>query len=127
MSAAEVNVNRPQFGQVYMWSLVIAGAAIALVSLYQLPYRDLDPRFGFLCLMVMAGALIRYANPGCRRCFPVCRPFCFLTVLLYGGPGAILLPALEGLPAAPIIRKRPRTVFFNSAILAPSTFCTATV
>jgi hypothetical protein len=37
MSAAEAEVNRPQFGQVYMWSLVVAGAAIALVSIYQLP------------------------------------------------------------------------------------------
>jgi hypothetical protein len=51
MSAAEVDVNRPHFGQVYMWSLVTAGAAITLVSIYLFPFDKLDPRFVFLCLM----------------------------------------------------------------------------
>ena len=58
MSATQVNVDRPQFGQVYMWSLVIAGAAIALGSLVLFPFQKLDAPFFFLCLMVMASALI---------------------------------------------------------------------
>ena len=127
MSAAEVDVNRPQFGQVYMWSLVIAGAAIVLVSLYQLPYRDLDPRFGFLCLMVMASALIAIPIPRVSGRITVADTFVFLTMLLYGGPAAVLVSALEGIAATLIISKRPRTIFFNSAILATSTFCTSTV
>ena len=127
MSAAEVDVNRPQFGQVYMWSLVIAGAAIVLVSLYQLPYRDLDPRFGFLCLMVMASALIAIPIPRVSGRITVADTFVFLTMLMYGGPAAVLVSALEGIAATLIISKRPRTIFFNSAILATSTFCTATV
>ena len=127
MSAAEVDVNRPQFGQVYMWSLVIAGAAIALVSLYQLPYRDLDTRFGFLCLMVMASALIAIPIPRVSGRITVADTFVFLTMLLYGGPAAVLVSALEGIAATLIISKRPRTILFNSAILATSTFCTATV
>ena len=36
MSAAQVDVNRDSFGHVYMWSLVIAGAAIVLGSIYEL-------------------------------------------------------------------------------------------
>ena len=54
MSTARVDVNRDSFGSLYMWSLVTAGAAIVLGSLYTLPFRDLDARFFFLCLMVMA-------------------------------------------------------------------------
>lgn len=127
MSAAEVDVNRPQFGQVYMWSLVIAGAAIALVSLYQLPYGDLDARFGFLCLMVMASALIAIPIPRVSGRITVADTFVFLTMLLYGGPAAVLVSALEGIAATLIISKRPRTILFNSAILATSTFCTASV
>ncbi len=127
MSAAEVEVNRPQFGQVYMWSLVIAGAVIAAVSLYQLPYGDLNPRFGFLCLMVMASALIAIPIPRVSGRITVADTFVFLTMLLYGGPAAVLVSALEGVAATLIISKRPRTILFNSAILATSTFCTATV
>ena len=127
MSAAQVDVNRPQFGQVYMWSLVIAGAAIAIISLYQLPYRDLDARFGFLCLMVMASALIAIPIPRVSGRITVADTFVFLTMLLYGGPAAVLVSALEGIAATLIISKRPRTILFNSAILATSTFFTATV
>jgi signal transduction histidine kinase/ActR/RegA family two-component response regulator len=110
-----------------MWSLVIAGAAIALVSLYQLPYGELDPSFGFLCLMVMASSLIAIPIPRVSGRITVADTFVFLTMLLYGGPAAILVSALEGIAATLIISKRPRTIFFNSAILAISTFCTATV
>ena len=48
-------------------------------------------------------------------------------MLLYGGPAAIFVSALEGVAATLIISKRPRTVLFNSAILATSTFFTATI
>jgi signal transduction histidine kinase/ActR/RegA family two-component response regulator len=125
MSAAEVDVNRPQFGQVYMWSLVIAGAAIALVSVYQLSYRELDARFGFLCLMVIASSLIAIPIPHVSGRITVADTFVFLTMLLYGGSAAILVSALEGVAATLIISKRPRTILFNSAILATSTFFTA--
>ncbi len=110
-----------------MWSLVIAGAVIAAVSLYQLPYGDLNPRFGFLCLMVMASSLIAIPIPRVSGRITVADTFVFLTMLLYGGPAAVLVSALEGVAATLIISKRPRTILFNSAILATSTFCTATV
>lgn len=126
MSAAEVNVNRPQFGQLYMWSLVVAGAAIALVSVYNFPFQELDARFGFLCLMVMASSLIAIPIPRVSGRITVADTFVFLTMLLYGGSAAILVSALEGVAATLSISKRPRTILFNSAILATSTFCTAT-
>ncbi len=127
MSAAEVNVNRPNFGQVYMWSLVTAGAAIVLISLYELPFADLDPRFIFLCLMVMASSLIAIPIPRVSGRITVADTFVFLTLLLYGGSAAIMVSALEGVAATLIISKRPRTILFNSAILATSTFFTVVV
>ena len=127
MSAAEVNVNRPQFGQVYMWSLVTAGAAIALGSVLVLPFHRLDAPFIFLCLMVMASALIAIRIPRVSGRITVADTFVFLTMLLYGGAAAILVSALEGIAATLIISKRPRTILFNSAILATSTFFTSTV
>lgn len=127
MSAAEIDVHRDNFGQVYMWALVTAGATIVLVSVYSLPFRDLDPRFIFLCLMVIASSLVAIRIPTVSGRITVADTFVFLTMLLYGGAAAILVSALEGVAATLIISKRPRTILFNSAILATSTFFTAAV
>src|SRR4030095_4194332 len=127
MSAAEVNVTRAQFGQVYMWSLVIAGAAIVLGAISQLPFHRLDVPFFFLCLMVMASSLVAIKIPRVSGRITVADTFVFLTLLLYGGPAAIVVSALEGVAATLIISKRPRTILFNSAILATSTFFTVVV
>lgn len=127
MSAAQVNVNRDSFGQLYMWSLVIAGAAIVLGSLYELPVADLNAGFVFLCLMVIASSLIAIRIPRVSGRITVADTFVFLTMLLYGGAAAILVSALEGVAATLIISKRPRTILFNSAILATSTFFTVVV
>jgi signal transduction histidine kinase/ActR/RegA family two-component response regulator len=110
-----------------MWSLVVAGAAIALVSVYELPFRDLDAPFFFLCLMVMASSLVAIRIPRVSGRITVADTFVFLTMLLFGGAAAILVSALEGIAATLIISKRPRTILFNSAILATSTFCTVAV
>src|SRR5215203_4802290 len=127
MSAAEVEVNRPHFGQVYMWSLVTAGALITLGSIFTLPFHTLDARFIFLCLMVMASSLIAIPIPRVSGRITVADTFVFLTMLMYGGSAAILVSALEGIAATLSISKRPRTILFNSAILATSTFFTAAV
>ena len=127
MSAAEVNVNRLHFGQIYMWSLVTAGAAITLVAISQLPFSKLDTPFVFLCLMVIASSLVAIRIPRVSGRITVADTFVFLTMLLYGGPAAITVSALEGVAATLIISKRPRTILFNSAILATSTACTVGV
>src|SRR5215212_6972289 len=127
MGAAEVDVNRPHFGQVYMWSLATMGVAIALVSFYQLPFHKLDANFFFLCLMVIASSFIAIRIPRVSGRITVADTFIFLGMLMYGGPAAILLSALEGVAVTVIISKKPRVFLLNSAILATSTFFTATV
>lgn len=127
MSAAEVDVNRPQFGQVYMWSLSTAGAAITLVSIYYFPFDRLDASFVFLCLMVIASSMIAIRIPRVSGRITVADTFVFLGMLMYGGAAAILLSALEGIAVTVIISKKPRVFLFNSAILATSTFFTSTV
>jgi signal transduction histidine kinase/ActR/RegA family two-component response regulator len=104
-----------------MWSLVTAGAVIVLASLYALPFRDLNAGFLFLCLMVMASSLVAIKIPKVSGRITVADTFVFLTMWLYGGAAAILVSALEGVAATLIISKRPRTILFNSAILATST------
>src|ERR1044071_1149408 len=127
MSAAEVDVNSPNFGQVYIWSLMTTGVAITLLSLYQLPFHDLDARFFFLCLMVIASSLIAIRIPRVSGRITVADTFIFLGMLMYGGAAAILLSALEGIAVTVIISKKPQVFILNSAILATSTFLTSTV
>lgn len=127
MGAAEVNVNRQQFGQLYVWSLVTSGAVIVITALFQLPLADLDARFLVLCILVMASSLVAIRIPSVSGRITVADTFIFLTLLLYGGPAAILVSALEGVAATLFISKRIRTLLFNSASLATSTFLTALV
>lgn len=127
MSAAQVNVNRPHFGQIYMWSLAATGAAIALISVFYLPFNRLDARFGFLCLMVVASSLIAIRIPRVSGRITVADTFVFLGMLMYGGAAGILLSALEGVAVTMIISKKPRVFLINSTILATSTFVTSTV
>lgn len=127
MSATEVPINRPYFGQVYIWSLMAGGVAIALVSIYYLPFDKLDIRFLFLCLMVIASSFIAVRIPRVSGRITVADTFVFLGMLMYGGSAAILLSALEGVAVTVIISKKPRVFLLNSAILATSTFFTSTV
>src|SRR6201988_2067117 len=127
MSEARVDVHRDSFGHVYMWSLVTAGAIIILASLYALPFRTLDAGFIFLCLSVMASSLVAIKIPKVSGRITVADTFVFLTMLLYGGAAAILVSAREGVAAPLVISKRPRTILFNAAILATSTFFTVAV
>src|SRR5215213_8789017 len=126
MSAAEVDVNRPHFGQIYTWWLVTTGAAITLVSIFYLPFDRLDGSFVFLCLMVVASSLIAIPIPRVSGRITVADTFIFLGMLMYGGAAAILLSALEGVAVTLSISKRPRVFLLNAAILATSTFFTAT-
>src|SRR5918996_66509 len=107
MSAAELDVNRPHFGQVYMWSLVTAGAAITLVSIYYLPFGKLDAKFVFLCLMVIASSMIAIRIPRVSGRITVADTFVFLGMLMYGGAGGVFLSALGGGAVAVVLRKKP--------------------
>jgi len=127
MSAVEIKLNRQQFAQMYMWSLVAAGAAIVFISLYEFPYQLLDMRFSVLCLLVIASSTIAIKIPHVSGRITVADTFVFLTMLLYGGPAAVLVSALEGVCTTLIISKRPRTILFNAAILSTSTFFTAAI
>lgn len=110
-----------------MWSVVMSGAAILINSLFDLPRGDLDARFVFLCLLVAASSLVAIRIPSVSGRITVGDTFIFLTLLLYGGSAAILVSALEGVAISLSISRRVRTLLFNTASLATSTFVTAAV
>jgi signal transduction histidine kinase len=127
MSAADVGpLNRRRAARIYMWSLVVVGSAIILISILKLPVKEVDLQFGVLTLLVIGSSLIAVRIPKVSGRITVADTFIFLALFLYGGASAILMSALEGVCTTLLISKRPRTILFNSAILASSTFLTVT-
>jgi signal transduction histidine kinase len=128
MSTAQSAFNeRHNLAESYMWSLVVFGSAVLLASLYRIPFDRIDLRLLLLALLVAASSLVAVRIPRVSGRITVTDTFIFLTMLLYGGETAIVMSALEGVCTTLLISKKPRTICFNSAILAMSTFCTASV
>ena len=120
-------MDQHRFGRLYMWSIVVFGSVITLLSIYQLTFEQLTLRFLLLALLVAASSLVAVPIPRVSGRITVADTFIFLTMLLYGGAAAVVMSALEGVCSTLLISKKPRTILLNSAVLATSTFVTATV
>jgi signal transduction histidine kinase/ActR/RegA family two-component response regulator len=111
-----------------MWLLISLGAAAVLTSAFRLPIGQLDMRFLLLALVTITlSSHIFVQIPGITSQVSVSDTFVFLTLLLYDGEAAILLSAVEALSTTLRFSKRPRTLLFNSAVSASSTFLTVCV
>jgi signal transduction histidine kinase/ActR/RegA family two-component response regulator len=110
-----------------MWSVVVAGWLMILLSASRLPWRQFDLRFLVLAGMVFISSQAAVRIPRVSGRVTLGDTFLFLTILLYGGEAAVLMSALEGVCSTLQISRKPRTVLLNAAVLAMSTFFTATV
>ena len=120
-------MDKSRFAKQYMWSIVVLGSGITLLSIYQLPLRRLDFGFILLVAMVVISSQIAVRIPRVSGRITVSDTFVFLTMLLYGGAAAVLMSALEGVCSSLRISRRTRTILLNSAVLAGSTFVTVIV
>jgi signal transduction histidine kinase len=108
-----------------MWAVVALGVGAIVLSAASLPLGRLDSRFLLLGLLVCVGSHGAVRIPRVSGRITVSDTLVFLTLLLYGGPAAVTLSALEGVYASLRISRRPMTILFNAAVLALSTFLTA--
>jgi signal transduction histidine kinase/ActR/RegA family two-component response regulator len=109
-----------------MWAVVALGSVALLVSAALLPVARLDLRFLMLAALVCASSHVAVRIPRVSGRITVSDTLIFLTLLLYGGPAAVMLSALEGVYASLRISRKPLTILFNSAVLGLSTFLTFT-
>jgi diguanylate cyclase (GGDEF)-like protein/PAS domain S-box-containing protein len=108
--------------------LIAAGALVCLHSLLYLPYSKLDLRFLLISVATIAlGSRIGIEFSRLKVQITVSDTFIFLTMLLYGGEVAVLLAAVEALCSTLRFSKLWLTRLFNGALLATSTFVSATV
>ena len=118
-------MSRQRFANPYMWSIVAAGAAVLLLSIYRLPIARLDLPFVIIALMtIVVSSSVAVRIPYVSGRITVSDTFIFLTMLLYGGEPAILLATADGLFSSLQISRKPRTILFNSAVMACATFIT---
>jgi signal transduction histidine kinase/ActR/RegA family two-component response regulator len=108
-----------------MWAIVALGSGAVVFSAASLPWGRLDSRFLMLGVLVCIGSHGAVRIPRVSGRITVSDTLVFLTLLLYGGPAAVMLSALEGVYASLRISRKPLTILFNSAVLALSTFLTA--
>ena len=114
--------------------LVIAGAIpLFMYSLLRLPLGRIDLQFLALAIMAIGiSSRLTVRIPRVSGHISVSDTFLFLTMLLYGGPAAVLLATAETLCSSLRFSKkeihiRPLTIVFNCAMMACSTFLTFAV
>jgi signal transduction histidine kinase/ActR/RegA family two-component response regulator len=121
-------MRKQDFTAKYMWSVIAVGGALLLFSTYRFPVARLTPPFLVLALLVVAvTSRLGISIPRITGLITVSDTLVFLAMLLYGGEPAILLAAADGLCSSLRISRRPRTILFNSAVMASSTFITVWV
>jgi len=118
-------VDRRNPARPFMWAVIALGSGALLFSTATLPLARLDLRFLLLGLLVCVSSHVAVRIPRVSGRITVSDTVIFLTLLLYGGAAAVLLSALEGVYASLRISRRPLTILFNAAVLALSTFLTA--
>jgi hypothetical protein len=118
-------MGRQRFSAFYMWGVIAIGTAVVLFSLYRLPFERLDLPYLILALLVLAvSSSVVIRIPLVSGGITVSDTFIFLTLLLYGGEPAVLLALGDGLFSSLRISRKPRTILFNSAVMACAMFLT---
>ena len=127
MSDTLGTIRRKFFGP-FLWVITGAGSLAFIYSFSQLQFNHLDS--GFLILLAMTLVLssqISVPIPRFSSQISVCDTFIFLLLLLYGGPAAVTVGAVEALLSSLRFVKRPRIAAFNFGCSAVSIFITSNV
>ena len=121
-------MTRSRISQIYLWTIITAGAAVIVFTSAHLSHDQIDIRFLLLAIVtVLIGPRLSIPIPRVKAHISVSDTFIFLTVLLFGGDVAILLATAEAACASQRIGRHTRTHFFNAGVMACSTFMTVWV
>lgn len=111
-----------------MWSIALVGAAVTALCAYRLPLTQIDGKFTVLAVMtLLIGSRITIKIPGARGQVSVSDTFIFLAMLLFGVEATVLLAAAEAFCSSIRFTKKVKVVLFNLAVMAVSTFITASI
>ena len=118
-------MTRSRLNQFFVWVVTAAGGSVVVFSAAHLTRRQIDVRFLLLALAtVLIGSRLSIQIPRVKAHISVSDTFVFLSLLLFGGEAAILLATTEALCTSLRLSSKVRTHFFNSSVMACSTFLT---
>ncbi|OLE54799.1 MAG: hypothetical protein AUG51_06770 [Acidobacteria bacterium 13_1_20CM_3_53_8] len=121
-------LNRERYDKPCMWLIIFCGALVCAEAFYRMPLAHVDLRFLMLAVITIGfGSRVGIEITRVRVQITVSDTFIFLTMLLYGGELAVLLAAADSLCSSLRFSKKASTIFFNSAMLAVSTYATVWV
>lgn len=109
-----------------MFSIALLGAVVTMFCAVRLPFVQLESKFAALALItVLVGSQITIRIPGGRGQIAVSDTFIFLAMLLFGVEAAVVLAAVEAFCSSLRFSKKTSVLFFNSGVMALSTFISA--
>lgn len=110
----------------YNWTVIALGGLVIIYCAYHVSTAQLDFKFIVLALLtILLSSRVAIHIPNYSGHITVSDTFIFLTMLFYGPEPAVFLAAGEGAYSSLPYRHKPRTVAFNSAIMALATFASA--
>jgi signal transduction histidine kinase/CheY-like chemotaxis protein len=112
----------------FLWVTIGCGSLAFLYSATQVDFRQIDSRFILLVAIALAlTSRITIPLPRFSSQISVSDTFVFLVLLLYGGPAAVLVGAVEALLSSLHFSRRRVIVAFNWASAAVSILITSSV
>ncbi len=120
--------GRQRFTKTYQLLVIWFGVAVCLFSAYRLPGTRIDSTFLLLVLGTIGiSSRVSIRIPRVNTNITVSDTLVFLSLLLYGGDASVLLATCEGGSSGLRISRTPRTIMFNAAAMACSTFLVSRV
>jgi len=124
----DTGTTRNRFFGPFLWAITGLGGLAFLYSFHQLDFQKLDSRFAVLFAMTLIlSSRIIVPIPRFSSQISVSDTFVFLVMLLYGGPAATIVAALEALLSSTRFSRKTRTVAFNWGCAALSVFITSSL
>src|SRR5678815_2896090 len=112
----------------FLCIVVISGSLAFTYSALQIDFRQFDSHFAVLVAMaLLLTSRITIPIPRFSSQISVSDTFVFLVLLLYGGPAAVVMGALEAVVSSLRFSRRLRTVAFNFGSSAISILITSGV
>jgi len=112
----------------FLCIVVVSGSLAFTYSALQIDFRQFDSHFAVLVAMaLLLTSRITIPIPRFSSQISVSDTFVFLVLLLYGGPAAVVMGALEAVVSSLRFSRRLRTVAFNFGSSAASILITSSV
>src|SRR5690242_8245952 len=125
---SNVASKQSRFFLPFLRAVTALGALALIYSLFNINPSHLDLRFAALVLMsLLLSSRIVVPIPRLSSQISVSDTFVFLTLLLYGGPAAVVVGSTEAIVSSLRFSRKRQTVLFNWGCAALSVFITSSI